>query len=153
MTQGKTISDSRLVAEGNNLRLSVGPAGNFWHPAHTASGDYEVKATFKEHKMAASHPHSYGVFIGGADLESDIETLAYCIVYGNGTFSVKTFHGPKVTELVDRVAHDALRKADANGEAPVGKWSGWGRCGARALSPHGVIPIPSRSGGEGSCRS
>lgn len=117
MSQGKTINDSRLVAEGANLRLSVGPAGNFWNPAHTASGDYEVKATFKEHKMAADHPHSYGIFIGGADLQSDTETLAYCIAYGNGTFSVKTFHGAKVTTLVDRVASDALIKAGASGEA------------------------------------
>ncbi|MFN2317447.1 MAG: hypothetical protein ABR551_10415 [Gemmatimonadales bacterium] len=116
-TQGKTINDSRLVAEGSNLRLSVGPAGNFWNPAHTASGDYQVTGTFKEHKMAASHPHSYGIFIGGADLQSDTETLAYCIAYGNGTFSVKTFHGDNVTTLVDRAAHDALVKADANGEA------------------------------------
>jgi len=116
-SQGKTVNDSRLVAEGNNLRLSVGPAGNFWNPAHTASGDYEVRATFKEHKMAASHPHSYGIFIGGADLESDMETLAYCIAYGNGTYSVKTFHGATVTTVVDRAASDALKKADANGEA------------------------------------
>lgn len=117
LSQGRTINDSRLVAEGDNLRLSVGPAGNFWNPAHTASGDYEVKATFKEHKMAAAHPHSYGIFIGGKDLESDTETLAYCIIYGNGTFSVKTFHGAQVTTLVDRAEHAALVKANADGEA------------------------------------
>lgn len=117
MTQGKTINDSKLLAEGSNLRLSVGPAGNFWNPAHTASGDYEVKATFKEHKMAASHPHSYGIFIGGADLQSDNETLMYCIAYGNGTYSVKTFHGATVTTLVNMEANPALHKADANGES------------------------------------
>ena len=114
---GKTIADSKLTAEGNALRLSVGPAGNFWRDSDVARGDYEVKATFKEHKMAASHPHSYGIFIGGADLESDTETLMYCIAYGNGTYSVKTFHGAKVTTLVDREATPALRKADANGES------------------------------------
>lgn len=115
--EGKTVNDSKLVAEGKGLRLSVGPAGNFWNPANTATGDYEVKASFKEHKMAASHPHSYGVFIGGKDLEADNETLMYCIAYGNGTYSVKTFHGAKVTTLVDRAASPALKKADAKGEA------------------------------------
>lgn len=117
LSQGKTIADSRFVAEGDGFRLSVGPAGNFWNDANVASGDYEVKATFKEHKMAASHPHSYGIFIGGANLESDTETLLYCIVYGNGTYSVKTFHGANVTTLVNREAHDALHKADENGES------------------------------------
>jgi len=116
-SQGKTIADSRMVADGANFRLSVGPAGNFWNPAHTASGDYDVKATFKEHKMAADHPHSYGIFIGGAALESDMETLAYCITYGTGTFSVKTFHGSKVTTLVNMEANPAVHKADANGES------------------------------------
>ena len=55
--------------------------------------------------------------IGGANLESDTETLMYCIGYGDGTYSVKTFHGAKVTTIVDRAASPALRKADANGEA------------------------------------
>jgi opacity protein-like surface antigen len=116
-SQGKSVADSKLVNEGGALRLSVGPAGNFWNDANVAKGDYAVKATFKEHKMAATHPHSYGVFIGGADLESPTETLMYCIAYGNGTYSVKTFHGEKVTTLVDRAASPALKKADANGEA------------------------------------
>ncbi|MBL8996524.1 MAG: hypothetical protein KJZ74_01835 [Gemmatimonadales bacterium] len=116
-SQGKTVNDSKLVMEGRTMRLSVGPAGNFWNPANTLSGNYEVMATFKEHKMAASHPHSYGMFIGGKDLESDNETLMYCIVYGTGVFSIKTFHGAKVTTLVDQEAHAALKKADANGEA------------------------------------
>lgn len=117
MRQGKTINDSRFVAEGNAFRLSVGPAASYWNPANTAAGDYEVMGTFKEHKMAAQHPHSYGIFIGGNDLTSENETLMYCIAYGNGTFSIKTFHGAKVTTLVDRQAHPALRRADANGEA------------------------------------
>jgi hypothetical protein len=116
-SQGKSVADSKFASEGGALRLSIGPAAYYWNDANTASGDYQVKATFKEHKMAASHPHSYGIFIGGADLASDTEKLVYCIVYGNGTYSVKTFNGPKVTTLVDRAAHDALKKADANGES------------------------------------
>ncbi len=112
-SQGKTINDSKFAAIDGGFRISVGPAGNFWNPANTATGNYEVKATFKEHKMTASHPHSYGIFIGGADLESDTETLVYCIVYGTGTYAVKTFHGAKVTTVVEPVAHAALHQADA----------------------------------------
>jgi hypothetical protein len=67
--------------------------------------------------MAASHPHAYGIFIGGADLESDNETLMYCIAYGNGTYAVKTFHGAKVSNIVNPTAHEAIKKAGANGEA------------------------------------
>jgi hypothetical protein len=117
MTQGKTVNDSKFASDAGGYRVSVGPAGNFWNPANVAKGDYEIKTTIKELKMAASHPHSYGLFIGGNDLESDTETLMYCIAYGNGTYAVKTFHGAKVTTLVDREASPALHKADANGES------------------------------------
>ena len=41
----------------------------------------------------------------------------YCIVYGNGTYAIKTFHGAKVTELVKPEANAAINKADANGES------------------------------------
>ena len=117
LSQGKTVNDSKFAAAPYGFRLSVGPAGIFWNNDGVASGDYEVKATFKEHQMASSHPHPYGIFIGGADLESDTETLMYCIVYGTGVYSVKTFHGSNVTTLVDREANAALNKADANGES------------------------------------
>ena len=127
---GKTIADSKFASEAGALRLSVGPAAIYWNDANKASGDYQVKATFKEHKMAASHPHSYGIFIGGKDLESDNENLLYCIVYGNGTYSVKSFNGAKVTTLVDRAAHDALKKADANGEST--NEIGWRVAGGKA---------------------
>jgi hypothetical protein len=67
--------------------------------------------------MTASHPHSFGIFIGGSGLESDTEKLAYCIVYGNGTYSVKTFSGAAVTTVVDRAESAALHKADAAGKS------------------------------------
>jgi len=117
LSQGKTVNDSRFVSEGGAFRISTGPAGNFWNPANTASGNYDVMATFKEHKMASSHPHSFGMFIGGADLQSDTETLMYCIVYGTGKYAIKTFHGAKVTTLVDGEENAAIHKADANGES------------------------------------
>ncbi len=114
--EGMSIADSRFSAEGDAFRLSIGPAGQFWNDANVASGDYEVKATFKEHAMATSHPHPYGIFIGGSDLDSDTEMLLYCIVYGNGDFVIKTFHGSNVTTLVARGPHDAVNKADEAGE-------------------------------------
>jgi len=117
-SQGKTVNDSKFTAEGQGFRLSVGPAGNFWNPAHVASGDFDVKATFTEHKMDAGHPHSYGVFIGGADLESDTEKLLYCIAYGDGTYMIRMFHkGAQVTTVSPRAPHAAVKKAAEGGGA------------------------------------
>jgi len=116
-SEGMSVADSRFVREGGDLRLSVGPAAVYWNPSNTASGDYEVSATFAEHAMQTGHPHPYGVFIGGSDLETDAEKLLYCIVYGDGDFVVKTFHGSNVTTVRDRGPHDAVNRAGSDGEA------------------------------------
>ncbi len=117
-SQGKTINDSRFYMEGKAYRLEIGPAGTYWNPSMTASGNYTVSAKFKEHAMAASHPHSYGVFIGGSKLDSDAtQRYMYCIAYGTGKFSIKHFNGQKVTTVVNMQDSDALNKADGAGAA------------------------------------
>lgn len=117
LSRGMSSDDSRMVEENGDFRLSVGPAGYFWNPANTASGNYEVSATFTEHAMSSDHPHPYGIFIGGSDLESENEKLLYCIVYGNGDYVAKTFHGEEVTTVADRQPSDAVNAAGADGMA------------------------------------
>lgn len=117
MERGSTGMDSRMAMEGDAFRLSVGPAGIYWNPANTASGSYEVSATFDEHAMSTGHPHPYGIFIGGSDLESDTEKLMYCTVYGDGTFIVRAFDGAEVEAVQDKTPSDAINQADADGEA------------------------------------
>ena len=58
--QGRVLNDARLAQEGNALHITTGPAVTYWNPANTASGDYTVKATFREPKFMDlnSHPHS-----------------------------------------------------------------------------------------------
>ena len=91
--QGRTLNDARLAQEGANLHITTGPAANFWNPANKAAGDYVIKATFTEPKYMAlnSHPHSYGIFIGGNDLGTSDQSLLYCAAYGNGTVIIRGF--------------------------------------------------------------
>ena len=114
---GKTVNDSKFAKNGDKLDLKIGPAAIYWSDANMASGNYEVKASFTENAHKPNHPHSYGVFIGGSDLETDDQAFAYCIVYANGTYSAKYFHGANVVTVADRVASDAVNKADASGKA------------------------------------
>lgn len=130
MKQGKTINDSKFVQEGNNLRLSIGPAAIYWNPEKTAKGDYTVKATFTESKVTANHPHPYGVFIGGSNLDSDQQNLMYCVAYGDGTFLVRQFTGSTVTTVGKRQPHEAVKKA--SGDGSVTNEVGWRVKGGRA---------------------
>ncbi len=116
-SQGKTVNDSKFAMNAGKIDLKIGPAAVYWSDANMASGNYEVKASFTENKHNPGHPHSYGMFIGGSDLETPNQKLAYCIVYANGTYSVKYFNGANVATVADRVASPAIKKADASGVA------------------------------------
>lgn len=113
--KGATINDSKFMEMGGGFHLTVGPAATYWNPANTATGNYTVGATFAEGKSSAGHPHSYGVFIGGKNLNTPEQSYVYCVAYGNGTFLVRGFNGEKVVDYAKRQAHDAVKKAGAEG--------------------------------------
>jgi len=61
----------------------------YWNPANKATGNYTVKATFKEPKYMNlnDHPHPYGIMIAGNDLGTDKQSYLYCAAYGNAPSS------------------------------------------------------------------
>ena len=106
---GGTINDSKFMAMGSDLHIQTGPAALYWNPSNTATGDYTVKATFKEGKSTSDHPHAAGLFIGGKGLDSETPNLVYCIAYGNGNYLVRGFSGGKVFQ-VGRGPNEAVTK-------------------------------------------
>ena len=97
---GATVEQSKLVKEGDALKVTTGPAIAYYNPANTATGTYTVKATFTEKEFMGlnSHAHPYGVFIGGNDLTGANASYLYCAAYGNGVFIVRGF-GPAAFQL------------------------------------------------------
>src|SRR5438874_2543935 len=130
--QGRMLNDSKFAQEGNALHVTAGPATTFWNPANTASGDYTVSATFLEPKFMElnSHPHSYGIFIGGNKLGTDAMTLVYCVAYGDGSALVRGF-GPAVFTLLGTSPSPAVHKAAGVGQ-PVTQEIAWKVKGGRA---------------------
>jgi hypothetical protein len=116
---GKTVNDAKFAKEGSGIHVVTGPAITYWNPANKASGDYTVKATFNEPKYQNlnTHPHPYGIVIGGTGLGSDQENYLYCAAYGNGNFIVRGF-GPGPFQMNGRrgEANAAVHKAAAIGE-------------------------------------
>ena len=88
---GQGLKNAKLAQEGNALHVTTGPAVTYWNPANKATGNYTVKATFKESKYMNlnSHPHPYGIVIAGNGLGTDKQNYLYCAAYGNGTFIVR----------------------------------------------------------------
>jgi hypothetical protein len=91
--KGQVLNNSKLSQEGNAFHVETGPATTYWNPANRATGTYTVKATFTEPKYmsANSHPHPYGIVIGGNDLGTPQQSYLYCSAYGSGTFIVRGF--------------------------------------------------------------
>jgi hypothetical protein len=92
--QGRALTDSKFAQQGADLVLNIGPAASYWNPKHVAKGDYTVKATIKNLKSNAGHPHSAGIFIGGQGMDSDAtQAYTYCVAYTNGAAMVRQFNG------------------------------------------------------------
>ena len=91
--QGGTLNGAKLEKGADGMHVTTGPAVAYWDPKNTASGDYTISATFKEPKYMNlnSHPHPYGIFIGGNDLGTAQQSYLYCAAYGNGNFIVRGF--------------------------------------------------------------
>jgi hypothetical protein len=139
--QGRTLNDSKLAQEGTALHVTAGPATTYWNPANTASGDYTVKATFTEPRFMElnSHPHSYGIFVGGNDMGTDQMSLVYCVAYGSGELLVRGFSGPAVFTLLRQSPNAAVHKAAGVGK-PVTQEIMWRVKGGRAeCSINGMV--------------
>src|SRR5262245_13851080 len=116
-SQGRTINDSKFGGTAANLQLVVGPAAIYWRPTDVAKGDYTVKATFKDVKSDAGHPHSAGLFIAGNNLESDQQAYMYCVAYTNGTAMVRQFAGGAQPTTLLKQQPNAAVKADTGSGA------------------------------------
>jgi len=119
LTAGEKLSNAKLAVDGDALHVTTGPAVAYWKPDKTASGNYTVKATFKEPKYMSlnSHPHPYGIFIAGNDMGTDHQSYLYCAAYGNGTFIVRGF-GPAPFQMNggQGAASPAVNKAAGSGQ-------------------------------------
>lgn len=129
--QGLTINDSKFAPEGNGFRVATGAAGLYWNPANVGKGDYSVRATFTEPKQTYNHPHPFGVFIAGSQLDSDQANALYCAAYRNGNYLVRGFSGGKPFQVIPKVAaHEAVKKAGGPDEQVVQE-VGWNVRGDR----------------------
>lgn len=116
---GQALNNAKLAKEGDALMVTTGPAVTYWNPANKASGNYTVKATFREAKYMAlnNHPHPYGIVIAGNDLGTEQQSFLYCAAYGNGSFIVRGF-GPEPFQVNGRRGETAaaVNKAAGPGE-------------------------------------
>lgn len=106
----------KVAAVGTGMRVTGGPAGTFWNPAHTVKGNYTVKGTFTLMRPS-SHTNYYGLVIGGSGLEGANQTYIYFLVAQDGTYLVRHRVGNDVNDVQESTPHNAVRRPDTTGRS------------------------------------
>lgn len=109
--------DIKVMTMGKGFHVVGGPAGTFWDPKNTVSGNYTVKATFNLMEPS-NHTNYYGLIFGGSDLEGANQSYSYFIVAQNGQFQIRTRNGDQVTSVHPAgrggAAHEAIKTPAAD---------------------------------------
>jgi hypothetical protein len=96
------------------LHATTGPNIIFWDPQQVAMGNYTVKATFSLTKQP-SHEVSYGLFIGGENLDGDKQKYSYFLIRENGQFLIKKRNGASTSNVAGDWAPNPAITAIAGG--------------------------------------
>lgn len=106
----------KFVTMGQGLHVTGGPAGTFWNPANTASGNFTASATFNLMKPSG-HVNYYGLIIGGGDLDGANQNYIYFLIGQNGTFTLRHRAGADVHDIQARTANAAIKQPGADGKS------------------------------------
>jgi hypothetical protein len=111
------LADARYTEmPGGKWEVVTGPHHILYQPGDSASGTYTVTATIDQLESPA-HPESFGIFIGGQNLEADDQRYGYFMVRGAGDYLIKTRQGEGTSNVVGWTASPAVPRADATGKA------------------------------------
>jgi len=128
---GQKIGDVKFVQMGTGFHLTGGPHAVLWNSENKASGDYTVKARVtKTPKSTSIHEESYGLFIGGSDLNGPKQNYLYCVVFGSGNVMVRHRDGGDTHTLLGKTANAAAAKMGERGATDeIAMWVKGGRVG------------------------
>ncbi len=98
----------RLQPAEGGVRVRPGPRAIYWRAGDSARDTYRVGATFTQLERAGA-PESYGLFVGGRDLEGPGQDYLYFLVRQTGEYLVKHRAGDETHGLVSWTEHPAAR--------------------------------------------
>ncbi len=106
--------DLMFMAMNGGYHVKGGPAGVFWNPANTASGDYTLRATFRLN-APSNHTNFYGLVFGGDNLDGAAQRYTYFVVAQNGMYLVRQRNGDAVSDVQRRSMHEAVSRPGGDG--------------------------------------
>jgi hypothetical protein len=108
-----------FVAMPPGWHVTTGPAGTFWSPENTASGDFRIEMEVFLFDPGTRR-EAFGLFVGGQDLDGDAQEYSYFLLRNGGEYIVKRRQGADAPTLRPWTRHEAiLNWADRGGDASV----------------------------------
>ncbi len=90
--------------------ITTGPAGIFYHPANTASGNYTISTEIFFFDPGKRNREAYGLFIGGQNLQQEDQYYLYFLIRNTGEFLIKKRMGEETASLQGWTPSDAIVK-------------------------------------------
>ena len=99
--------------------VTTGPAGIFYHPENTASGEFRA-----EMEVFLFDPQgrreAFGIFLGGSDLQDPNQEYTYFLLRDGGQYIIKRRVAADAPTLRPWTSHEAVRSyADRGDEASI----------------------------------
>ncbi len=111
------VPEVTVAAVGSGFQVNTGPAAVLWNDGNTASGQYNLSATFTLQEPSG-HNNYYGLIYGGGALNGDSQNYMYFLIGQNGTYIVKhRANNETVHDIQGRTASDAIVQPGANGKS------------------------------------
>ena len=108
------VNDLSFMSMGGGFHVTTGPHAIFWNPENAATGTYTLSGTFTQTEPS-SHPNSFGVFIGGQNLDDDSQAYTYFLIREDGQFLIKQRVGGDTEDLSPGWAPHTAVNAIENG--------------------------------------
>ena len=105
-----------FMSMGKGFHVSGGPAGTYWHPSNTATGNYTAKGTFTLVKPS-NHTNYYGLVFAGNGLEGATQSYTYFMVAQDGTFLIKQRNGEQTSDVQRSTKNAAIKVPDNTGKS------------------------------------
>jgi hypothetical protein len=93
--------------------ITTGPAGIFYHPSNTASGNFTVTSELHFFDPGDRNREGYGIFIGGSDLQGEDQSYIYFLLRNTGEFLVKQRIGEETEVLQNWTPSSAIIKYES----------------------------------------
>lgn len=114
--RGAPMTNVKFVDMPPGWHINLGPAAIFYQPTDTTTGNAHLVGEFNLFP-GATHPESFGLFLGGTDLQGPNQAYTYFLIRGDGKFMIKRRKGDTTTNVVDWTANPAVIAADSTGHS------------------------------------